>query len=164
MSRVGKKPIPVPSGVKIAVRDEQVVIEGPKGRLETQLPRGIRVGLANGQLAAQRAGDGKAERALHGLTRSLLANAVAGVTAGFQKELDVVGIGYRAEVRGKYLNLTLGFSHPIEFPIPSGISIRVEKAPRAVQNYVATLVVSGIDKQKVGQVAADLRALRSPDP
>ncbi len=164
MSRVGKMPIEVPSSVKISVHEDRVDVEGPKGKLQTPVPEGIRISLENSTLTASRASNEKEHRALHGLTRSLLANAILGVTDGFKKELDVVGIGYKAEMRGKYLNLALGFSHPIEFPVPKGVEIRVERENRKINNYVATVVISGYDKGQVGQVAADIRRLRPPDP
>lgn len=154
MSRIGRKPIAVPSGVKIAVQAGRVDVQGPKGKLAIPLPRGIEVQQKDGVLTAVRPSD--EYRAVHGLARALLANAVKGVTEGFKKELDIVGVGYRAEVKGKAVNLALGYSHPIEFPIPEGISITVDK-----QTHV---VVSGADKAQVGQVAANLRALRPPDP
>lgn len=163
MSRVGKMPIKLPSGVKVAVKDEVVLVEGPKGKLETPIPKGISVEVSDSTVKATRRGDEPRRRALHGLTRTLLANSVLGVTKGFSKELDVVGIGYKAEIRGKYLNLSLGFSHPIEIAAPPGIQITVERQPRQIQNYVATIKVAGIDKYQVGQVAADLRRLRPPD-
>ena len=163
MSRVGKKPIPIPSGVKVSVAAGQVHVEGPKGKLNVPVPASIRVETKDGTVLAHRDNDEKNVRALHGLTRSLVANAVNGVTNGFRKELDVVGIGYRAEMRGKFLNLTLGFSHPVEFPVPSEITIKVEKLQRTIQNYVTSVVVSGADRGRVGQTAADIRALRPPD-
>lgn len=163
MSRVGKKPVKLPAGVKVAVQRERILVEGPKGKLETPLPRGISAEVVDGSVVTRRQSDEKQVKALHGLTRSLLANAVTGVTTGYQKELDIVGIGYKAEVRGKYLNLILGYSHPIDFPVPEGITIKVERATKPITNYVATIVVSGSDKYKVGQVAADIRSLREPD-
>ncbi len=163
MSRVGRKLIPIPSGVKVDIEKELVRVEGPKGKLQTVVPKGITVEMADGNLKTQRANDEKNLRALHGLTRALIANAVTGVTQGFTRELDIVGIGYRAEVRGKYLNLSLGFSHPIEFPVPEGITIKVERLPRTLQNYIGSVIISGIDKYRVGQIAADIRSLRPPD-
>ncbi len=156
MSRVGRKIIPIPGGVKINIGDGFVEVQGPKGKLQTQLPSGIQFEKQDGQLVAKRDSETKQHKALHGLARSLVANSVKGVTEGFQKELEIVGIGYRAELRGKSVVFSLGFSHPIEFPIPSGISIAVDKQTR--------LTISGIDKQKVGQVAATIRSLRKPDP
>jgi len=154
MSRIGRKPIPLPKGVKVNVENGAVAVEGPKGKLRMPVPEGIKFEVQDSTLVAQREGDEQA--ALHGLARSLVANAVTGVTTGFSKELDIVGIGYRAEVKGRMVVFTLGFSHPIEFPLPEGISVSVEKQTR--------LVVSGVDKQKVGQVAANIRSLRPPDP
>jgi large subunit ribosomal protein L6 len=154
MSRIGRKPIPIPKGVKVNIQDRTVLVEGPKGKLTTPLPEGIVCELKDSTAVLERQSDSQA--ALHGLARSLLANAVAGVTGGFEKELDIVGIGYRAETRGRMVVFNLGYSHPIEFPLPEGINVTVSKQTR--------LVVSGIDKQKVGQVAANMRRLRSPDP
>jgi large subunit ribosomal protein L6 len=154
MSRIGKKPIPVPSGVKIALTPEKVDVQGPKGKLTIGVPRGIRFEQKDGVLNALR--DSDDHRAVHGLARALVANAVAGVTTGFKKELDIVGVGYRAELKGKAVAFALGKSHPIEFKIPEGIQIAVEKQTH--------LVVSGADKGQVGQVAADIRSLRPPDP
>src|SRR6202035_2703211 len=154
MSRIGRKPIPLPSGVKVALQSDKVEVQGPKGKLTVPLPRGISFEQKEGVLNAIRASDDF--RALHGLARALVANAVTGVTTGFKKDLDILGVGYRAEVKGKNVVLALGYSHPIEFPIPEGIQISIEK-----QTHMA---VSGADKNKVGQVAANLRALRPPDP
>ncbi len=154
MSRIGNKIIPVPSGVKIQIKTDLVAVEGPKGKMSVAVPRGISFEQKDGILVAKR--DAEQYRALHGLARALVANAVTGVTTGFKKDLDIVGVGYRAEVKGKNVVLALGYSHPIEFPIPEGIQISIEK-----QTHMA---VSGADKNKVGQVAANLRALRPPDP
>jgi large subunit ribosomal protein L6 len=154
MSRIGNKIIPVPSGVKIQIKSDLVAVEGPKGKMNVAVPRGISFEQKDGTLVAKR--DTEQHRALHGLARALVANAVTGVTTGFKKDLDIVGVGYRAEVKGKNVVLALGYSHPIEFPIPEGIQISIEK-----QTHMA---VSGADKNKVGQVAANLRALRPPDP
>ena len=154
MSRIGNKPIPVPSGVKIALQSGTVDVQGPKGKLSIAVPRGITFEQKDGVLNAKRASE--EHRAVHGLARALVANAVHGVTQGFKKELDIVGVGYRAELKGKAVAFALGKSHPIEFKIPEGIQIAVDK-----QTHI---VVSGADKGQVGQVAADLRALRPPDP
>jgi large subunit ribosomal protein L6 len=154
MSRIGRKPIPVPAGVKINSTGSKVEVQGPKGKLQVLVPQQIRLEQKDGVLTAVR--DNEEHRALHGLARALLANAVHGVTQGFKKELDIVGVGYRAEVKGKAVAFALGKSHPIEFPIPEGIQIAVDK-----QTHI---VVSGADKAQVGQVAADLRSLRPPDP
>ena len=154
MSRVGNKPIPVPNGVRVQIGDGSVLVEGPKGKLNTALPPGTRCELQDTTLVAKREDDAYA--AMHGLARSLVANAVTGVSAGFQKDLEIVGIGYRAEVKDRVVVLNLGYSRPIEFPLPEGIQVTIERQTR--------LAVSGIDKQKVGQVAANLRRLRPPDP
>lgn len=153
MSRIGNKPIPVPAGVKIQLGNP-LVIEGPKGKLSVPVPRGIAVHQEDGQLRVTRESDKLA--ALHGLTRALAANAVRGVSQGWTKELDIVGIGYRAEVKGRIATFYLGYSHPIEFLLPEGITLTVERQTH--------LVVSGHDRQLVGQVAANIRALRPPDP
>jgi large subunit ribosomal protein L6 len=154
MSRIGNKIIPVPSGVKIQIKPHEVEVQGPKGKMNVALPKGISFEQKDGVLTAKRQSDD--QRALHGLSRALVANAVTGVTTGFKKDLDIVGVGYRAEVKGKNVVLALGYSHPIEFPIPEGITITVEK--------MTHLVVSGANKNHVGQTAANLRALRPPDP
>ena len=164
MSRVGRNPISVPGTVKVSVEGRQVLVKGPLGELTTTVPEGITASLGDGRLTAERRNDSKMLRSLHGLTRSLLANAVHGVSVGFNKELDVVGIGYRAESASDSVTLSLGFSHSIEFPLPEGIKVSVERANKTIQNYVTSLVVEGIDKCQVGQVAANLRALRPPDP
>ena len=154
MSRIGRKPIPVPQGVKVNLGSGAVEVQGPKGKLAVPLPAGIRFEQKDGLLTALR--ETEEHRALHGLARALVANAVHGVTQGFKKELDIVGVGYRAEVKGKNVVLALGYSHLIEFPIPEGIQIAIEK-----QTHVT---VTGADKGRVGQVAAGLRSLRPPDP
>ncbi|MBI3939965.1 MAG: 50S ribosomal protein L6 [Acidobacteria bacterium] len=164
MSRVGKKPIPLPKDVKVNVTKTTVEVQGPKGTLTTPLPYGIRCAVENGRLQAERSNNSKSQMALHGLVRSLLANAVTGVTQGFKRELDIVGIGFKADVKKDAVLLSLGYSHPIEYPVPRGITITVEKVARPIQNYVGTLIVEGSDRQKVGQVAADIRSLRNPDP
>jgi len=157
MSRVGKKPIPVPNGVKVSVSADSVDVEGPKGKLRQALPPGVRFELNDGQLQARvLREDDRTLGKFHGLARSLVANAVHGVSEGFKKELDIVGIGYRAEVKGTQVIFALGYSHPVVFDIPSGIGIAVEK-----QTHIT---VTGIDRQQVGQIAADIRSLRKPDP
>ncbi len=163
MSRIGKKPVPVPAGVKVAIRDHVLEVEGKKSKLVSPIPPGIRFELNGNQLVALRESDERPYPAYHGLARALAANAIKGVSEGFSKELDVVGIGYKIDAKPKAVTLSLGYSHPIEFPIPEGITVKVEKQPRTIQNYVATLVISGADRQLVGQVAADIRALRKPD-
>ncbi|HWP85381.1 MAG TPA: 50S ribosomal protein L6 [Terriglobia bacterium] len=154
MSRIGKKLIPLPPKVEVKISAQEVDVKGPKGQMKIPLPEGITVEKRDGNLQVVRRDDSLSAR--HGLIRSLLANSVAGVSAGFQKELEIVGIGYRAELKGKTVVFSLGYSHPIEYVIPEGIQIAVDKQTR--------LSVSGIDKQQVGQVAATIRSLRPPDP
>jgi large subunit ribosomal protein L6 len=154
MSRIGHKPIPLPAGVKVQLSSAAVEVQGPKGKLKVTLPRGISFEQKDGVLQALRQSD--EQKALHGLARALVANAVRGVSQGFKKELDIVGVGYRAELKGKTVVLLLGYSHPVEFPVPEGVQIAVEKQTH--------LVVSGADRGQVGQVAANLRGLRPPDP
>jgi large subunit ribosomal protein L6 len=154
MSRIGRKPIAVPAGVKVQIAPDSVDVQGPKGKLVVKLPHGITLEQKGGELRAIRQNDDQA--ALHGLARALVANAVTGVTTGFKKEMDIVGVGYRAELKGKVVNFALGYSHPIEFAIPEGIQIAVEKQTH--------LTVSGADRGKVGQVCANIRGLRPPDP
>jgi len=163
MSRIGKQKIEIPEGVKVNIETEKVRVEGPRGVLETPVPKQIRVQMDGAELTAHRDTEGREVRSLHGLTRALLSNAVIGVSQGFQKELDVVGIGFRAEVKGKSLSLVLGFSHEVNFQIPERIEIKVTKVQKQLTNYIGTITVSGNDKQQVGQVAADIRAFRKPD-
>src|ERR1019366_993061 len=153
MSRIGKKPIPLPSGVTVRV-GEQLEVTGPKGKLSVPIPPGITIEETAGRLDVKRAGDEQA--ALHGLTRALAANAVQGVSSGFVKELDIVGIGYRADVKGKVATFTLGYSHPIEVLLPDSVDLKIDKQTH--------LVLSGHDRKMLGQVAANIRALRKPDP
>ncbi len=153
MSRIGKKPIPLPKGVKVQI-GEQLEVTGPKGKLTVPVPPGIRVEQVDGRLEIKRESDQQA--ALHGLTRALTANAVQGVSTGFTKELDIVGIGYRCDVKGKVATFTLGYSHPIEVLLPDGVDMKVDKQTH--------LVLSSFDRQSLGQVAANIRALRPPDP
>jgi large subunit ribosomal protein L6 len=156
MSRIGKKPIPLPAGVKYKVEGNTVLVEGPKGKVSALIAEGITLKTEGGNLLVERTDDKRA--AFHGLTRALVFNAVNGVTKGWSKDLDIVGIGYRAELKGKgTVVFTLGYSHPIEFPLPTGIEVTID--PKQTH-----LTVSGIDRQKVGQVAADMRQLRKPDP
>jgi large subunit ribosomal protein L6 len=163
MSRIGKKPIKVPSGIKVVIGDGRLEIEGKKAKLSAPIPPGIRFALKGDTLTAIRESDEKPYPAYHGLARALAANCIRGVTEGFSKDLDLVGIGYKVDAKPKSVTLTLGYSHPIEFPLPPGISVKVEKQNKVIQNYVSTLIISGPDKQLVGQVAADLRSLRRPD-
>lgn len=158
MSRVGKKPIPVPSGVTVTVQPGSVHVKGPKGELTTAVMKGVTVDQEDGRVLVKRGDDSKEQRAFHGLVRSLVANSIKGVSEGFKKELTIVGIGYKAVVEGKdKVVFHLGYSHTIDFPVPDGISISVDKKQTAV-------VVEGIDRQRVGQIAAEIRSLRKPEP
>ena len=156
MSRLGKKPIPVPSGVKVQIDGCMCKVEGPKGKLAWEFQPTLKVQMDNGQVVVQRSSDSKTQKALHGLTRAMLNNMVTGVTQGFERVLEINGVGYRANVEGKKLSLQLGYSHPIHFEIPTGIEISVERQTR--------VSVKGIDKHLVGQVAANIRRMRVPDP
>jgi large subunit ribosomal protein L6 len=153
MSRVGKKPIPLPKGVKLTMGD-QLLVEGPKGKQTVPVPPGITITQKDGVVEILRDGDDKA--ALHGLTRALTANAVQGVSTGFTRELDIVGIGYRCDMKGRIASFTLGYSHSIEFYVPDGIEMKVDKQTH--------LVLTGSDRQMLGQTAAKMRGLRPPDP
>ena len=157
MSRIGRMPIPIPAGTKVTVQDGRFTAEGPKGKVEQGLFPGYTVEVEGNQVVIQRPGETGPERSKHGLLRALLANAVAGVSEGFKKELDIVGVGYKAEVKGNLVQFALGYSHPVLFDIPAGINITHDaKANR--------LTVTGADRQQVGQVAAEIRSLRRPDP
>ena len=156
MSRIGKTPISVPQGVEVKQAGSALEVKGPKGILSQHLPTGISLEIAAGMIHVKRKGDAKRVRSLHGLMRTLIANMVTGVTQGFEKGLEIVGIGYRANVQGKNLQLSLGYSHPVLYAIPEGIELVVEK-----QNKIT---VKGTDKQKVGQVAAEIRSFRKPEP
>ena len=156
MSRIGKKPIPIPKGVTVTVASDAVEVKGPKGQMRQALPPGIVIAQDNGTLVASLEREDGELRKFHGLARSLVANAVTGVTDGFKKELDIVGVGYRAELKGKQVVFALGYSHPVVFDIPSGIDIAIDK-----QTHVT---VTGVDRQLVGQVAANIRRMRKPDP
>ena len=156
MSRIGRKPIPLPTGVTATVDGLTVVIKGPKGTLTRTVHRDMRVAQEDGQLVVSRPSDGREHRSLHGLTRSLLANMVEGVTHGFWKQLELHGVGYKAEAQAKGVKLVVGLSHPVQFPAPQGVQISVENN---------TLVkIEGIDKELVGQVAAEIRKVRPPEP
>jgi len=156
MSRIGKKPITLPKGVTAKVVEGAVEVQGPKGKLRQAYPPGLDFELSDGHLVAKTATDNPEVGKFHGLARSLVANAVAGVTDGFKRELDIVGVGYRAEVKGKQVIFALGYSHAVVFDIPTGIDIAIEK-----QTHIT---VTGVDRQLVGQVAANIRRLRKPDP
>jgi large subunit ribosomal protein L6 len=155
MSRIGRLPVPLAKGVTAGIEGGAVTIQGPKGTLVQPLPSGITAEVAEGRIVVHRGAETKEQKALHGLVRALLANAVSGVTKGFSKELEIHGVGYRAQVAGKSVQFSLGYTHPVDFPIPDGISIAVDKQTK--------LVVTGIDRQQVGQVAAKIRKLRPPD-
>ncbi len=157
MSRIGKKEITLPKGVEVSKNGNAVMVKGPKGTLTTQLVQGIDVKIENNVVAFTRSDEEKKSRAFHGIVRALVANNVRGVTEGFKKELDIVGVGYRAEVKGKEVVFQLGYSHPVRFAVPKGIDI-------AVDAKTGHITVTGIDKQQVGQTAAEIRALREPDP
>ena len=157
MSRIGKAPIALPSGVEIRITPGHVVVKGPAGTLERDIPGEITIRQEDSSLLVERPDDERDNRALHGLTRSLVANMVTGVTAGYTKELEIVGVGYRATGRGSdQVDLALGFSHPVVVKAPDGISFEVPAPTR--------IIVKGIDKEKVGQVAADIRKIRKPEP
>jgi large subunit ribosomal protein L6 len=156
MSRIGKKPIPLPDKVKVDIKGETVVVSGPKGTVTNLVPPGIRWEQKDKELIAIRKDDSGPQRAFHGLARALVANAVRGVTEGFTRELDIVGVGFRCEAKKNSVVFTLGFSHPVEYPLPPGISVTVDKQTH--------LTLSGVDRQLIGQVAANMRALKKPDP
>lgn len=156
MSRIGKLTITVPSNVKVAVESSRIKVDGPSGVLEMPLRSEVKVDMKDSQISVSRADESRAARSLHGLTRTLIANMVKGVTDGFQKRLDIVGVGYKADVQGTILNLALGYSHPIKYELPKGISATVEKQ--------TSITLKGADKQLVGQVAAEIRAFRKPEP
>ena len=163
MSRIGKKPITIPKGVTIAIRDSELEVKGAKGVLKTPIPEGISFKQENDELVAARGSDEQA--ALHGLARALANNAIKGVTEGFSTQMDVVGVGYKADVQGRKIVFALGYSHPIEFPLPEGIEAKAERMTTkgSIQQYQTTITVTGIDKQKLGQVCAEMHKLRKPD-
>ncbi len=163
MSRVGKKPITIPSGVNVTISNNELEVKGPKGILRSPVPSGVEFKMEDGTLVAERANDDLT--ALHGLARALANNAVVGVTEGFTKDLDLVGVGYKADVQGKKIVFALGYSHPVEYALPDGIDAKAERKPTktSINQYQLTLTLSGIDKQLLGQVAAELNRLRKPD-
>ena len=163
MSRVGKKPITIPSGVTVNISDASLEVKGPKGTLTTPVPNGVKFRQEDGSLIAERENDDLA--AFHGLARALANNAVVGVTEGFKKEMDLVGVGYKADVQGKKIVFSLGYSHPIEYPLPDGIEAKTERVntKTTINQYQLTITLTGIDRQKLGQVAAELNRLRKPD-
>jgi large subunit ribosomal protein L6 len=156
MSRIGRKPIPIPQGVKVQVEGELVRVEGPKGKLTQIVPRGLGATVDGGRVVVTRERDDRTARALHGLTRALVANMVSGVKDGFERRLEIVGIGYRALTQGRNIQLALGYSHPVIFPLPEGITAEIDKQ--------TAITLRGADKALLGQTAARLRALRKPDP
>ena len=156
MSRIGRMPVPIPSGVDVTINGREVTVTGPKGKLSLEVAEPIEVSQSGGVITVTRPNDEGNVRALHGLSRSLIANMVTGVTEGYRKTLEIVGVGYRVQARGSNLEFSLGFSHPVTVSPPEGITLRVETPTR--------LVVEGIDKQQVGEVAANIRKLRKPDP
>jgi large subunit ribosomal protein L6 len=157
MSRIGRMPIPVPNGTKVQIQDGLFVAEGPKGRVQQTVFEGYPIKIEGDTVTVERPGETGPERAKHGLLRALLANAVQGVSAGFTKQLDIVGVGYRAEVKGPQVQFALGYSHPVLYDIPEGINVQID--PKANR-----VTVTGADRQRVGQVAAEIRGLRRPDP
>jgi large subunit ribosomal protein L6 len=156
MSRIGRQPIPVPSGVDVNIDGRKITVKGPKGELSHTVPEPIEIGLDDGELTVTRPNDQNTVRALHGLTRALLNNMIVGVTEGYRKTLEIVGVGYRVQAKGGNLEFSLGYSHPILVEAPDGITFNVERP--------TVFSVEGIDKQKVGEVAANIRKLRRPDP
>ncbi len=156
MSRIGRMPVTVPSGVDVSINGREVTVKGPKGQLSLQVAAPIEVAQSDGSITVTRPSDDGPVRALHGLSRSLIANMVTGVTEGYRKTLEIVGVGYRVQAKGKDLEFSLGYSHPVPVTAPDGITFRVETQTR--------FVVEGIDKQQVGEIAANIRKLRKPDP
>jgi len=156
MSRIGKMPVPIPDGVDISVDGRRVTVKGPKGTLVREFAERVRVSVSDGEAAVERFDDERESRALHGLSRALLYNMVVGVSEGFTKELEIVGVGYRAQEKGSGIELQLGFSHPISFTAPEEITFEVPEPTK--------VIIRGIDKERVGQVAADIRGLRPPEP
>ena len=156
MSRIGKRPVAIPDGVTVTVGGGEIQVKGPKGQISGPLPAPISAKVEDGQVVLERPDDQKANRALHGLARALTNNMVVGVTEGFKRGLEIEGVGYRAEVKGDTLTLTLGFSHPVDMKVPKGLSVSMDGNTK--------LTVEGVDKQAVGQFAADIRKLRPPEP
>lgn len=156
MSRIGKQPIEIPQGVNVELKNDVVKVKGPKGELGYYLPEGIKASLVDSKLMVERASDTKVDRALHGLARSLISNMVSGVSKGYERVLEITGIGYRAQVKGNKIVFTLGYSHPVEFELPAGVTAKVD-------DKQTTITLSGIDKQLLGQVAANIKELRPPD-
>jgi large subunit ribosomal protein L6 len=156
MSRIGRQPITLPQGLDVKVQGNHITVKGPKGELKWVFPRSIGVKVSDGTITVERSSDSKRLRALHGLTRNIISNMVKGVSEGYQKVLEISGIGYRAQVQGKKIIMSLGYSHPVEYTLPEGITAEVDPKQQKI-------TIKGIDKQLVGQVAADIRSLRPPD-
>ncbi|MBK8316580.1 MAG: 50S ribosomal protein L6 [Acidobacteria bacterium] len=161
MSRVGKKIIDIPKDVKISINGSVVEVQGPKGKLTTPIPDGVTFKMEEGKLTAERQND--QYTAIHGTARALVANAVTGVSTGFSQEMDLVGVGYKADLKGRAIVFSLGYSHLIEFVLPEGVSAKVEKLTRTITQYQTTITLSAIDKHLLGQVAANMHKLRKPD-
>jgi len=163
MSRIGKKAITLPKGVSVTVGEQELEVKGPKGTLKTPIPNGISFKVDGDELRAERSSNEQA--ALHGLARALANNAIVGVTEGFSRQMDVVGVGYKADVQGKKIVFSLGYSHPIEFPLPAEVDAKAERLTTkgSIQQYQTTVTLTSIDKQKLGQVAAEMHKLRKPD-
>ena len=167
MSRIGKRPIPLPEGVKVTLQGLTIAVKGPKGKLSREVHPSMSIDVGEKEINVKRPSDQPTHRALHGLTRTLIANMVAGVTQGFEKVLELEGVGYRAEVQGKALVLQVGYSHPVRFQPPEGITLSVDKPfsrPGGGRHQVTPIIVSGINKETVGQIAAEIRSLRKPEP
>lgn len=156
MSRIGKNPIAIPEKVKVAVDNSIVNVEGPKGNLQHSIPHGIKVEVKDKNAVVTRSSDSKIQKSLHGVTRTLIFNMVKGVVDGYSKELEIVGVGFRAQIQGQTLNMQLGFSHPVNFPVPEGIKVTTPKPNR--------IIIEGIDKIKVGETAAKIRKILPPEP
>ncbi|MGH9834432.1 MAG: 50S ribosomal protein L6 [Blastocatellia bacterium] len=161
MSRVGKKIIEIPKDVKVNVTESEIEVQGPKGKLATPVPQGVTFKMEDGKLTAER--QSEKYTALHGTARALVANAVTGVSKGFTQEMDVVGVGYKAELKGRAILFSLGYSHSIEFVLPDGVTAKIEKAQRTINQYQTTITLSAIDRHLLGQTAANLHKLRKPD-
>lgn len=161
MSRVGKKIIEIPKGVTVNVNNGVVEVKGPKGQLTTPVPAGVNFKLEEGKLSAERESD--LYTAIHGTARALVANAIKGVSEGFSVDMDIVGVGYKAELKGRSIQFALGYSHPIEFVLPEGVSAKIEKVQKQITQYQTTITLSAIDKHLLGQVAANMNKLRKPD-
>lgn len=156
MSRVGKNPIPIPEGVKVTISDNKVLVKGPKGELSRSIHPRIKLELKDDKILVMRVSNSKMDRSLHGLSRTLIANMIIGTTQGYSKELEIHGVGYKAQLKDKSLNLSLGFSHQIDFPIPEGIEVETPKPNR--------IFIKGRDKELVGEVAAEIRTILTPEP